>query len=266
MAKPADTPRPLPWESWRDWLERNKIFLEAGAMVALTLMSVIVGISANDIAGSQLRVEKINHQPVFEFERYNDPTNSFEWLRVHNTGFPTESIEICEPIVLLNVHYTDDDNSERTASFVLEGFYRNTRHPSLPGEHELFRFGNIWHDYTYENFSERYTIEQGNVFKLNGLLDEIININQKGNLSIRTLTVPRLVHIKYNDMYGDTHEALYHTSSVTLYKIHDNNFEREFEAIERLKEDGYIIDLNNYSSEQINGKLMENKFPIRFSF
>lgn len=263
MAKSADTPT-QPWEAWRKWLENNKIFLEAGAMVALTLMSVIVGISANNIADSQLRVEKINHQPVFEFNRYTDSNKSFEWLNVYNTGFSTESIDFCEPMPLLRIHYRDEEQNTKMKLFVLEGYY-DVSHSNLPGDNGLYQFGNVWFDHNHENFNYMYEREEGNRFKYLKLANEIARY-KNSTVDTYGYSVSVFVHIKYTDMYGDSHEGLYSADGPTLYKIPDKDFKNTLRYIEQLEDDDYIVDLNNYSPKQIHGKLMEDPFPLRFSF
>ncbi|WP_321430044.1 hypothetical protein [uncultured Methanolobus sp.] len=65
---------------------------------------------------------------------------------------------------------------------------------------------------------------------------------------------------------GDFSDSLYHTNSRSLYKIHDNNVENDLQSISELKNNGYVINLNNYSSEQIYEKLIEEQTSPSFSF
>lgn len=226
-------------------------------MLFLTGMSIAVGVSANDIAATQLTVEKTSHQPVFKFDRYNDPTDSFVWLSIYNNGFPTESIETCKPIVLFQIHYGDEDQSIKSQSFILEGFY-DAKSPILTTDNELFKFGNVHVDYTYENFNSTYEEEDGNLFKYEEIARAAIKFQEEENFSIYGINIPIFVHIKYTDIYGDTHEGLYSTSDATLSKIPDDNFEHNLKIIQGLEDDGYVINLDNWSSEQIYGKLMED--------
>ncbi|WP_157198702.1 hypothetical protein [Methanohalophilus mahii] len=197
-------------------------------MVTIALMSIWVGLSANEIADSQLRVEKLNHQPIFEFDEYKDSTKSFMWLSIYNNGYPVESIEICEPIVLFEIHYNDEDQFDKTKSFVLKGFYDVSKTVNL-NNGELFRFGNTWNDHTYKNFNSTYKGEEGNFYKYMELVQNICEADE-GN-HVYSCSISTFIQIKYTDMYGDTYERLYSTNGVTLYKINDNNFKNTMNYI-----------------------------------
>lgn len=226
-------------------------------MVFLAGMSIVVGVSANSIADSQLQIEKLNHQPIFEFREYTDPTNSFMWLNVYNTGFPVENIEICKPIVLFQIDYTDKDNYWKTKSFILEGYY-DVSHPMLPKEDELFRFGNIWIDNTHNSFNSTYEMEQGNLYNFYKLTSQFNQFAADHNSSTRSYHFPRYAHLKYTDIYGDKYERIYSVSDATHYKVHDDDFENQLKWFQQLEKEDYIIDLNNWSSEKIYEKLMED--------
>ncbi|MDW8848787.1 hypothetical protein SD960_01685 [Flavobacterium sp. MMLR14_040] len=92
----------------RNFLNRNKIFFEILAAIALTSTSIFVSIKANNISESQTRIMELENTPRIEIQRtqlYDDSTKTnytTKWI-VFNNNSKISNFEIQKEISYLNI-------------------------------------------------------------------------------------------------------------------------------------------------------------------
>jgi len=92
----------------RNFLNRNKIFFEVLAAIALTSTSIFVSIKANNISESQTKIMELENTPRIEIQRtqlYDDSTKTnfvTKWS-VFNNNSKISNFEIQKEISYLNI-------------------------------------------------------------------------------------------------------------------------------------------------------------------
>jgi len=250
-------------ETFRKWLQRNKIFFEIIVALSLTTMSVIVANNANQIAATQNQIMKEENQPIFIFDTRipdNDTSNVMERVKIDNIGKPAYYF-FAEPYVLYDIQVRDNDyNIKKNAIIPVVDFYSYSETSGFTsGNMESFYRENLTYTIRENNSSTKYytndTMET--LYKINGDLGSYTK-----NRNDMFVDLYIYIHITYQDVYGDSHDEIYCIDSYGLQsKLSEHDkIHLEMEYKKQILQDQFISDVMYIPPNEIINHLSNSSF------
>lgn len=232
------------WEIIRNWLNKNKIFFETIVMVFLTIMSVTVTYTSNEIASNQIDINKMENQPIFHiyteyvFPDSNEATFTHDQLVISNSGSSLYEFKY-QPYVFLKVEYWDT-KPDNIVFIPLEGYYFfSDQARNLTGRLV-----------TIKDFNNDPKESEANWYKIEQSKNELYEMSQKNNMSTR-IGVVKYIFISYKDIYGNYHEEMFLSDQLSTVKINRNDSLKIIEYYdEKISEEQYF-EIDNLSTDKI---------------
>lgn len=216
----------------RGWLERNKVFFETLAAVALAFMAIVVALKSNQITQTQTEVMKQqtelmrNQSEIMRIEnlprlhaqlefRYNDDITRLvhDRLIISNIGSPLEEFSVTDK-VFLEVEYGEKESGEMIKVLVpVNSYYGVTVPTKMPtGEQATLFNGDIL---------------EGNWNRLSEIRRDFLDLAKKQD-AYGSVQIRRYIRLGYKDVFGTNHTDFYLVNNSQTLRIDEEEGDRIF--------------------------------------
>jgi hypothetical protein len=185
---------------FRNWLTVNKIYFETVTVALLSVMAILVSVSANAIQRYQITVLKAQSIPVllFKVDLIRDPVSGVYYrdaLKISNIGGPVSEFK-AEPRVRISVRYGGINKSLKSATIPLLGYYDTQFVTGEPKD--------------LLAILENASVNEGNNTRATTMLREFEKVAKKeGPFEFVLTELQRYVQVSYKDLWDDQHGSLY---------------------------------------------------------
>lgn len=216
------------------FLKENKIYIDIFFVICLTFMSISIATNANLIANNEIQIQKAANQPIFTFDKVSYGNGYFDKIIVYNEGAPVSNV-FAAPLTYLTI-YSYESGSYKEIVIPIDYYIVGTRGTTENDTRKL-----------YELFNSDTEPEVGNAYIFSNFWHDFQDLKKKENRSI-DVNLHEFVYMKYEDIYGDSHEELYVVSDAFPHKL--NSYDKE-EILKIIEESPYSTQMNKLNAEEV---------------